>query len=74
MSQAFRDMSNELTAAEQALFDATLSLSEQLDVVQTCEAMLGVIERVFDAQVGSPRRLHPRRLRVSKTNCSSSCI
>jgi Nif-specific regulatory protein len=50
VSHEFRDMSNELTPAEQALFDATLSLSEQLDVGQTCKAMLGVIEHVFDAR------------------------
>jgi formate hydrogenlyase transcriptional activator len=45
-----RDVSRELTATEQALVEATLALSEHLDVAQTCDAMLGVIERVFDAR------------------------
>jgi formate hydrogenlyase transcriptional activator len=45
-----RDGSGELTATEQALLDATLALSERLDVTQTCDAMLGVIERVFSAR------------------------
>ena len=49
MSPEFRDMSSDLTAAEQVIFEATLSLSERLDVAQTCEAMLAVIERVFNA-------------------------
>jgi formate hydrogenlyase transcriptional activator len=39
-----------LTAAEQALVEAALALSEQLDVAQTCDAMLGVVERVFEAR------------------------
>jgi formate hydrogenlyase transcriptional activator len=44
------DVSGELTATEQALLDATLALSERLDVVQTCDAMLGVVERIFRAR------------------------
>src|SRR5919106_6349601 len=43
-------VSGELTATEQALFEATLALSERLDVAQTCDAMLGVVERVFNAR------------------------
>jgi Nif-specific regulatory protein len=50
MSSDTRAMSNELSAAEQALVDATLALSERLDVSQTCEAMLGVIEHVYEAR------------------------
>jgi formate hydrogenlyase transcriptional activator len=45
-----REVSGELSATEQALLDATLALSERLDVAQTCDAMLGVIERVFNAR------------------------
>jgi formate hydrogenlyase transcriptional activator len=45
-----RDVSGDLTAAEQALVEATLALSEQLNVSQTCDAMLGVIEHVFNAR------------------------
>jgi formate hydrogenlyase transcriptional activator len=45
-----RDVSADLTATEQALFEATIALSEQLDVAQTCDAMVGVVERVFEAR------------------------
>jgi Nif-specific regulatory protein len=45
-----RDVSGELTTTEQALFEATLALSERLDVAQTCDAMLGVVERMFNAR------------------------
>jgi Nif-specific regulatory protein len=45
-----RDVSCDLTATEQALLEATLALSEQLDVAQTCDALLDVVERLFDAR------------------------
>jgi len=44
------DVSGELTATEQALLETTLALSERLDVAQTCDAMLGVVERLFNAR------------------------
>ncbi len=44
------EVSGELTAPEQALLDATLALAERLDVAQTCDAMLAVVERVFRAR------------------------
>jgi Nif-specific regulatory protein len=44
------DMSGDLTAAEQALLQATLALSARLDVADTCDALLGVIEGLFDAR------------------------
>ena len=44
------DVSGELTATEQALLDATLALAERLDVAQTCDAMLAVVERIFRAR------------------------
>jgi formate hydrogenlyase transcriptional activator len=46
------DASGTLTATEQALVEATLALSEQPDVAHTCNAMLGVVERLFDARSG----------------------
>jgi putative methionine-R-sulfoxide reductase with GAF domain len=45
-----RDVAGELTATEQVLFEATIALSERLDVSQTCDALLCVVERVFNAR------------------------
>jgi transcriptional regulator with GAF, ATPase, and Fis domain len=44
------DMSSDLTATERALVEATLALSERLEVADTCDALLGVIERLFEAR------------------------
>jgi formate hydrogenlyase transcriptional activator len=41
---------SELTATEQAIVEATLALSERLEVAQTCDAVLGIVERVFNAR------------------------
>jgi Nif-specific regulatory protein len=43
-------MSGDLTTTERALVDATLALSERLEVSDTCDALLGVVERLFDAR------------------------
>jgi formate hydrogenlyase transcriptional activator len=42
-------MTEALSAAEDALIGAALSLAERLDVKATCEAMLDTVERVFAA-------------------------
>jgi Nif-specific regulatory protein len=43
-------MSGDLTPTERGLFEAILALSDRLEVAETCDALLGVIERMFGAR------------------------
>ena len=60
MGEAFRTAASQSSDEERALIEAALALTSKLDVEETCNAMLDVLERLYEAQA-SWILLHNRR-------------